>query len=43
MVKCNLCGNKIETTFLGKLLGTKVGDRYLCSNCQSKHGNDIKK
>lgn len=37
-MKCSKCGNKIETTFLEKIVGTiitKDGKKeYFCSNCQ---------
>ena len=39
--KCDLCGEKIETTFLGKLIGTKIKDKYVCSTCQRKYKNDF--
>ena len=41
--KCNICGSKIETTFLGKIIGTRIGKKYVCSDCQKKHKNDLKK
>jgi len=39
MVKCKLCGGKIETTFLKKIQGTMIKDnngkqQYVCPNCQ---------
>jgi transposase-like protein len=40
--KCNICKNKIETTFLGKLVGTQVGKKYVCNNCQKKYKDKIK-
>jgi hypothetical protein len=47
MVKCDVCGQKIQTTFLGKLVGTVVKDsngkqKNVCRNCQSKHGSSLK-
>lgn len=36
MVKCSLCKNKIEETFLGKIKGTYVGGKVICSECQRK-------
>jgi DNA-directed RNA polymerase subunit RPC12/RpoP len=37
-MKCDICGNKIEKTFLDKVLGTyitKDSKKYvICSNCQ---------
>ncbi len=37
IMKCSICGNKVETTFLGKILGTYVGKKPVCSDCQKKH------
>tara|TARA_B100000315_G_C14232056_1_gene431442 strand:+ start:98 stop:244 length:147 start_codon:yes stop_codon:yes gene_type:complete len=34
MAKCALCGKKIETTFLGKLKGTYLKKKPICSPCQ---------
>ena len=28
-MKCGVCGKKIETTFLGKLVGTKIKNKLL--------------
>lgn len=41
-MKCDLCKNKIETTFLNKPIGTyikdKSGKRHLiCNNCQKEN------
>ena len=33
--KCDNCGEKIEITFLGKIIGTKIGKKYYCDKCQS--------
>lgn len=45
MVKCDLCGDKVKTTFLGKLLGTiikvKGKKKYVCQTCQKQH-DDLK-
>ncbi|HRZ85567.1 MAG TPA: hypothetical protein P5277_02190 [Candidatus Paceibacterota bacterium] len=49
--KCDLCGEKIEETFLGKLNGSIVKIKkenknekcYVCDSCQKKHGTSIKK
>ena len=40
-MKCEICANKIETTFLAKLLGGYVKDKdgkkhAVCSSCQKK-------
>ena len=48
MVKCDLCGQKVPTTFLNKLLGTVIKDKNgkkktICSDCQRKYSKeDIK-
>lgn len=47
MAKCDICNQKIQTTFLGKLLGTTVNKggklKHVCSNCQQEHqGKDLK-
>jgi len=41
MVKCSICKEKVEETFLNKLVGTYVKDqdgklKAICSNCQKK-------
>jgi len=41
-MKCGICGKKIETTFLDKILGGYVRDKSgkkhaVCSECQKKH------
>jgi len=49
--KCDLCGKKLEETFLGKVNGTAVkvkdGDsnkiKYACPSCQTQHGRELKK
>lgn len=43
-MKCSLCKEKIETTFLDKILGTYVKDdkgkkHVVCIHCQRKHRN----
>jgi len=40
-MKCDICGKKIETTFLNKILGTVVKDakgkkHNVCKVCQSQ-------
>ncbi|MBU0666730.1 MAG: hypothetical protein ABIC91_07755 [Nanoarchaeota archaeon] len=48
-MKCDLCGKKIEQTFLGKILGSyvknKKGKKHaVCPDCQKKHSmEEIKK
>lgn len=41
MLKCSICNEKIETTFLGKLIGTYVNKKTVCNNCQKKY-KDLK-
>ena len=36
-MKCAICNNKIEQTFLGKILGTYIGKKPVCPECQKKH------
>ena len=40
-MKCDLCGNKIEETFLEKIKGIYVKinhkNKLICSNCQKKY------
>lgn len=48
--KCDLCGQKLEETFLTKFKGTiikiKKDDKnkvfYACPSCQKQHGNKLK-
>jgi len=48
--KCEICGEKIEETFLGKPKGSVIKVkknnknelRYVCDSCQKKYGNKIK-
>jgi|TARA_B100002003_G_scaffold240093_1_gene260245 ribosome-binding protein aMBF1 (putative translation factor) len=40
-MKCEICGNKINENFLGKLIGTYVKDKAgkqhtICFECQKK-------
>ncbi|MEA3379121.1 MAG: hypothetical protein U9Q69_05820 [Nanoarchaeota archaeon] len=42
MVKCKICGKKIEKIFLGKIMGTQIGKDYVCSLCQKKYKDKIK-
>jgi len=49
--KCHLCKKEITTTFLDKIIGTivKTGEgetskkHYICSFCQKKYKNNLKK
>jgi len=41
-MKCEICGKKIETTFLNKIVGTRIRDakgkkKLVCSECQKKY------
>ena len=47
-MKCKICNKKIETIYLGKILGTyikdKIGKKHtVCSECQEKFSNDKEK
>jgi len=47
-MKCKICGEKIRTIFLNKILGTYIKDKsgkvvVVCSSCQKKLGNDREK
>ncbi|MFT4261272.1 MAG: hypothetical protein ACMXX9_02460 [Candidatus Woesearchaeota archaeon] len=35
-MKCQICSDKIEETFLGKINGTYVDKKAVCFRCQSK-------
>jgi len=44
-MKCEICSKNIETTFMGKILGTYVKDdkgkkHPICFECQKKSNND---
>ncbi|MDP3728374.1 MAG: hypothetical protein Q8R18_02860 [bacterium] len=41
--KCALCKEKIENTFLGKIRGTFIKKKVVCSTCQKKFGADVVK
>jgi len=41
-MKCAICKEKIEKTFLGKIRGTYVGKKAVCPKCQSTHKDKIK-
>jgi len=42
MTKCSICKEKIETTFLNKLIGTYIKGKPVCSQCQRKELNTKK-
>jgi len=33
-MKCSVCNKKVETHFLGKIKGTYVKKKVICSDCQ---------
>ena len=35
-MKCAICGSKIEQTFMKKIIGTYVGKKPVCPECQKK-------
>jgi len=39
--KCSICKEKIETTFLDKILGTYIKKKPVCSDCQKKYGEKL--
>jgi len=44
-MKCDICGKKIELTFLNKMIGTSMRDakkkkRNVCSECQKKYSKE---
>jgi uncharacterized protein with PIN domain len=45
MTKCDVCGKKIETTFLNKMIGTVMKDakgkkKNVCNECQKKYSKE---
>jgi len=47
-MKCDVCKNPIEETFLKKIVGTYIKDsngkkHLICPSCQNKFNNDKKK
>jgi len=41
-MKCAICKEKVEQTFLGKIRGTFVGKKVVCPKCQKEHGDKVK-
>jgi hypothetical protein len=45
MTKCEICNNKIEIVFLGKINGTYIKKdkklKTVCCSCQKKFKNEI--
>ena len=42
MVKCEICGKKIEKTFLDKISGTYIKKKAVCSDCQKEYKDKLK-
>ena len=42
MVKCAICKGKVEELFLGKIKGSYVKKKVVCSKCQSKYKDKLK-
>ncbi|MBN2421989.1 hypothetical protein JXB41_02070 [Candidatus Woesearchaeota archaeon] len=47
-MKCSICKNKVNETFLKKIIGTYIKDKKgkrlpICSKCQTKFNNDKEK
>jgi len=40
-MKCAICKERVEKTFLGKIKGTFVGKKIVCPVCQQKYKDDI--
>ena len=40
MIKCDVCSKEVEVTFLGKLKGSYVKKKAVCSNCQKNLEKD---
>ena len=36
-MKCEICGKKVEITFLSKIDGTYIKKKVVCSDCQKKY------
>jgi hypothetical protein len=41
-MKCSICNEKIEETFLGKIIGTYVKKKPVCDKCQKKYISEKK-
>jgi len=41
--RCAVCKGKIEETFLGKIRGTFVKKKAVCSACQKQLGKELEK
>ena len=40
MPKCYICKEKIEETFLNKLIGTYINKKPVCSVCQKQYSKE---
>ncbi|MBI2667464.1 hypothetical protein HYX17_01705 [Candidatus Woesearchaeota archaeon] len=40
MPKCHICKDKIEETFLNKLIGTYINKKSVCSVCQKQYSKE---
>ena len=45
MAKCDICGQKVELTFLGKVVGTYMKNssskkKLVCNSCQKEHSKE---
>ena len=36
-MKCALCKEEVQETFLNKILGTFIGKKAVCANCQKSN------
>lgn len=41
-MKCEICKDKIEETFFGKIKGTHVNGKTVCSKCQKTQPEKLK-
>ena len=42
-MKCDICHHNIEELFLGKIKGTYLGKKAICSQCQKQGIEALKK
>jgi len=40
-MKCEICKQNIENTFLGKIMGTFIKKKTVCSECQRLHKDKL--
>ena len=41
-MKCEICKKNIENTFLGKIMGTFIKKKAVCSECQRVNKDKVK-